>query len=152
MLLAVDANVFVSELLRKRGRELMRDPRLALRVSERADDEARHELTKRIEIIVAQRSIGRETADALLSMALGVAEEETTVVPEAVYLSYREAAFYRIPRDPDDAPTVALALALGGENGRCGIWTNDNDFLGCGVPTWTTDTLLAHLRHVEPTR
>jgi hypothetical protein len=22
-----------------------------------------------------------------------------------------------------------------------GIWTHDHDFLGCGVPTWTTDTL-----------
>lgn len=148
MLLAVDANVFVGELLRKHGRELMRDTRLALRVSERADDEARHELSRRVEIIVAQERISRETADALLSTALKVAEEETTMVPEAVYSSYREAAFHRIPRDPDDAPTVALALALGGEDGRCGIWTNDNDFLGCGVPTWTTETLLAHLRHM----
>ncbi len=52
-----------------------------------------------------------------------------------------------MPRDPDDAPTVALALALGGDEGECGIWTNDGDFLGCGLPTWTTDTLIAHLRY-----
>jgi hypothetical protein len=26
-----------------------------------------------------------------------------------------------------------------------GIWTSDADFLGCGVPTWTTDTLMAEL-------
>ena len=26
-----------------------------------------------------------------------------------------------------------------------GIWTHDADFFGCGVPTWTTDTLLAYL-------
>jgi hypothetical protein len=24
---------------------------------------------------------------------------------------------------------------------NCGIWTNDQDFFGCGLPTWTTDTL-----------
>jgi PIN domain-containing protein len=44
-------------------------------------------------------------------------------------------------------PTVALALTLGGDEGRCGIWTSDQDLLGCGVPTWTTETLLAHLRY-----
>lgn len=52
----------------------------------------------------------------------------------------------RIPRDPNDAPTVALALAL-----DCGIWTNDNDFFGCGVPVWTTETLLLHLEDLEDT-
>jgi len=44
----------------------------------------------------------------------------------------------RIPRDPDDWPTVALALVL-----EAHIWTHDHDFLGCGVATWTTQTLLA---------
>ncbi len=38
------------------------------------------------------------------------------------------------------APTVALALAL-----DCGIWTNDRDFFGCGLPVWVTETLRAHL-------
>jgi hypothetical protein len=49
----------------------------------------------------------------------------------------------RIPRDPDDWPTVALALAV-----DAGIWTRDADFLGCGLPTWITETLLAHLEDV----
>ena len=50
-------------------------------------------------------------------------------------------AHKRIPRDPDDWPTVALALVL-----EAGIWTHDADFLGCGVPTWTVETLTAHVR------
>ncbi len=87
-----------------------------------------------------------------METALGVAEGGMGVVPEAAYSGHMELAAYRIPRDPDDAPTVALALALGGAEGRCGIWTNDGDFLGCGVPTWTTDTLLSHLHHAEPGR
>ena len=58
-------------------------------------------------------------------------------------------AAYRMPRDPDDVPTVALALALGGDEGRCSMWTNDGDILGCGLPAWTTDILLAHLRYDE---
>ena len=41
-------------------------------------------------------------------------------------------------------PTIglrsALALAL-----EAAIWTSDNDFFGCGIATWTTDTLLIHL-------
>ncbi|NJM00632.1 MAG: hypothetical protein HC924_18495 [Synechococcaceae cyanobacterium SM2_3_2] len=34
----------------------------------------------------------------------------------------------------------ALALRLGAD-----IWTQDADFLGCGIPTWTTETLMVHL-------
>jgi predicted nucleic acid-binding protein len=45
-----------------------------------------------------------------------------------------------VPRDPNDWPTVALALTL-----DCDIWTTDAAFLGCGVPTWTTETLGPHL-------
>lgn len=71
-------------------------------------------------------------------------------IPREAYSDFEERAAYRIPRDPDDAPTVALALALNGDDaGRCGIWTNDGDFLGCGIPTWTTEALVAHLRYIE---
>ena len=51
-----------------------------------------------------------------------------------------DVARRRVPRDPNDWPTVALALTL-----ECGIWTADADFLGCGVATWTTETLQLHL-------
>ena len=147
MLLVVDANVLVGELLRIRGRSLMRDPRLDLKVSERALEEAHHELPRRVDVIVSQGRMRRETAGAVLERAVEVAEEETTVVPDTVYSEHLEHAAYRIPRDPDDVPTVALALALGGDEGRCGIRTNDRNFPGCGVPTRTTDTLLACLRY-----
>jgi predicted nucleic acid-binding protein len=36
-------------------------------------------------------------------------------------------------RDPDDADALALALIL-----QCPIWTEDQDFFGTGVATWTT--------------
>jgi predicted nucleic acid-binding protein len=39
-------------------------------------------------------------------------------------------------RDEDDWPILAAALTLG-----CPIWTEDTDFFGCGVPTWTTDRI-----------
>ena len=45
-------------------------------------------------------------------------------------------------RDPDDWPVLASALALGCRP----IWTEDTDFFGCGVATWTTDRVQMFLR------
>jgi len=44
-------------------------------------------------------------------------------------------------RDPEDWPILASALAL-----VCPIWTEDTDFFGCGVATWTSDRVLMFLR------
>jgi len=66
-----------------------------------------------------------------------------TVVPPEVYAARLDAARRRIPRDPQDTPTVALALAL-----DCGIWTADRDFFGCGLPVWTTETLIMQLKGI----
>lgn len=43
-------------------------------------------------------------------------------------------------RDEDDWPILAAALAL-----NCPIWTEDADFFGVGVATWTTSNILHHL-------
>ena len=43
-------------------------------------------------------------------------------------------------RDEDDWPILAAELALG-----CPIWTEDTDFFGCGVATWTTDRVELYL-------
>jgi|GEM_PF-4884060 len=52
-----------------------------------------------------------------------------------VYSGYAVEAKQRIAaRDVNDWPIVAAALLL-----DCPIWTEDNDFFGCGVATWTTD-------------
>jgi len=61
-----------------------------------------------------------------------------------MYDGYEAVARSRIPRDPDDWHTVALAIAT-----DAAIWTADADFLGCGIATWTTETLLAHLAQME---
>lgn len=145
MLLVVYANIFVAELLRQRGQSLMRNPVLTLKISEKAHEEALHELPRRADTIVSQGRMSRQTVDEVMTSALELVEKEISVVPREAYKGYEGRAAYRIPRDPDDAPTVVLAL--GGGEGRCGIWTNDGDFLGCGIATWTTETLIGHLRH-----
>ena len=43
-------------------------------------------------------------------------------------------------RDPDDWSVVALAIATGAP-----VWTEDKDFFGTGVATWTTQTVELYL-------
>jgi predicted nucleic acid-binding protein len=44
-------------------------------------------------------------------------------------------------RDPEEWPILTSALALGSP-----IWTEDKDFFGCGVATWTSDRVRMFLR------
>lgn len=140
MRLVVDANILVGELTRRRGRELIERPDLMLAVAERAWDEAQHELRKRVRAIARRRGVVPATDERLLATALNLVDTRVTLEPPSLYASFERVARVRIPRDPDDWPTVALALAL-----DAAIWTHDHDFLGCGVATWTTETLLARL-------
>jgi predicted nucleic acid-binding protein len=84
--------------------------------------------------------VSAATRRAPLESALQVVALSVSEVPVAVYAHLQPIARARLPRDPNDWPTVALALALG-----AGIWTGDNDFLGCGLPTWTTETLFGQV-------
>lgn len=62
--------------------------------------------------------------------------------PAAEYDSHRGEAQRRISaRDPDDWPTLALALKLG-----VPIWSQDEDFASTGVEVVTTGELLDALR------
>jgi putative PIN family toxin of toxin-antitoxin system len=140
MRLVVDANILVAELIRKRGRELIVHPELELYIAQMAWEEACHELGKRVEKMVQKEVFSQEVGQNLLTDAIALAEIKVAVVPHEVYASYEPVARLRIPRDPNDWFTVALALVL-----SAGIWTNDGDFLGCGLPTWTTETLISHL-------
>ena len=140
MRLVVDANILVGELLREKGRALVADKRLELFMAAKAWEEARHELHKRVDVIAERGQLSAATATELLDVATTLAGRRTTALTEAEYGAFEGEARERIPNDPDDWPTVALALAL-----EADIWTQDKDFLGCGVATWTTATLRARL-------
>jgi predicted nucleic acid-binding protein len=59
-----------------------------------------------------------------------------------VYGEFEAEARERLEmRDQDDWPILATALALG-----CPIWTEDSDFFGCGVATWTSNRVQVFLR------
>jgi predicted nucleic acid-binding protein len=59
------------------------------------------------------------------------------LVSRDIYGAHETDARKRLgTRDPDDWPILASALALG-----CPIWTEDTDFFGCGVATWTSNSV-----------
>jgi predicted nucleic acid-binding protein len=144
MRLVVDANILVAELIRVRGRKLMARRELELYMAEQAWSETTYELNKRIEKMIDKGVFSQAVGKNLVQDAFALAEAKVTIVPHEVYSDYETVARNRIPRDPNDWFTVALALAIVGD-----IWTSDHDFLGCGVATWTTDTLLTHLNNAS---
>jgi|SRR5208282_692444 len=80
-----------------------------------------------------------------VSLASSVLEEVKRIVvavDRSLYEGYEGPARERIRgRDPDDWPVVAVALMLG-----LPVWTEDQDFFGSGIPTWTTDRVEVFLR------
>ena len=61
-------------------------------------------------------------------------------MPTEAYAPFEATARGRIPQDPSDWPSVALALAI-----DAGVWTEDRDFFGSGLATWRTPILHHHL-------
>lgn len=144
MRLVVDTSVLVGELLRRRGRERLADDRLELFLSEQAHGEVHHELPRRITAFAEHRGLAARQRASLIRRTLEAVDATTVVVPEAVYGQVEREARWRSWRDPDDWHVIGTALVL-----ECGVWTNDNDFLGTGVPTWSTQTLDRWLVGVE---
>jgi predicted nucleic acid-binding protein len=139
LLLVVDASTLVGELLRERGRRLFASPHLDLYVPAWMWDETCHEVHRRLDIMV-NRGLHESLANRFWEAALRVKERSVTEVPEEIYEGLKEEALSRLPRDTRDWQVVALALSL-----RADILTEDGDFLGCGVATWTVGTLIAQL-------
>jgi predicted nucleic acid-binding protein len=97
------------------------------------EDAKRH-----ISLIARNRNLDPETGLAVLGWIGGVIE----IVERGLYEKYKPLAEQRISkRDPDDWPIVATAMLL-----NAPIWTEDRDFFGCGIATWTSDRDEIYLR------
>lgn len=136
MRLVVDTSVLVGELLRASGRDRLGDDRLELFLPEQMWNEVRIELPRRIAAFARRRGLDRTVSDELGSVGLDAIEANVVVLDVGIYAALEDEARLRSLRDASDWPVVAAALAL-----LADIWTNDNDFLGTGVATWTTETL-----------
>jgi predicted nucleic acid-binding protein len=127
--LVVDANILIRAVLGVRVRSLIvtYGPTVDLFAPDTAWAEAREHLPE----ILRKRGVPVEAGLSLLNSL----EEVIQPVEFETYRSFEPVARTRLAiRDPDDWPILATALAL-----RSPIWTEDNDFFGAGVATWTTD-------------
>jgi predicted nucleic acid-binding protein len=136
MRLVVDTSVLIGELLRASGRDRLGDDRLDLFLPEQMWGEATVELPRRIAAFVRRRRLEPAIGDELTTACLQAVEANLMILDEAVYAALEDEARARSLRDPTDWPLVASALTLSAD-----IWTNDNDLLGTGVATWTTESL-----------
>ena len=75
-------------------------------------------------------------ADAA-SLVLDRLEAILLSIDVELYDGMQRHALQRIAvRDADDWPVLECAMMLG-----CPVWTEDTDFFGTGVATWTTDRI-----------
>lgn len=137
--LVVDANVLVRAVLGRRVREVIE--MYAGQVSFFVPEVAYAEAEEHVPALVIKRGGDPEKALRFLRSLRGLVE----LVGSELYGDLESQARERLgDRDPDDWPILASALAIG-----CPIWTEDTDFFGCGVPTWTTSRVAVFLREPE---
>lgn len=133
--LVIDANILIRAVLGQRVRHLIAQycDAVAFYVAEPNFDEAERYLAQLGVKRGIEESVWRAALDSLLLAVQLVGHEELALVQEQA-----QARISR--RDPRDWPAVAAALLL-----DCPIWTEDHDFFGAGVATWTTDTVELYL-------
>ena len=134
--LIVDANILVRAVLGTRVREVIDTycEEVSFFVPAAAFAEAEEHLPR----LAAKRGADSEKILALLHALKDLVE----VIEGDIYGEFQAEARERLgERDPEDWPVLASALAL-----RCPIWTEDTDFFGCGVATWTSDRVRVFLR------
>jgi predicted nucleic acid-binding protein len=129
--IVLDANVLIRAVLGSRVPALLAT--YAARVSFLAPQTVFDEAGRHLPAVLAKRAASAaalQAGEAKLDALAGV----IAVVPTVSYEPLKAKAMARIgPRDADDWPVVACALLA-----DCPIWTEDRDFFGAGVATWTT--------------
>lgn len=137
--LVVDANILVRAVLGKRVREVIE--RHVGQASFFVPDVAFAEAEEHLPALVIKRGGDPGKALAFLRSLAGLVD----LIGSEVYGGFEAEARERLrERDPEDWPILASALAI-----DCPIWTEDTDFFGCGVATWTSSRVEMFLRHPQ---
>ena len=122
-------------MLGERVRQLITDH--VADVSFFAPDTAYTEAREHLPVILERRGV---SGPAALS-ALSALESVVRPIEVDLYQALERQALARIgERDSDDWPALACALLLG-----CPVWTEDADFFGTGIATWTTSRVKLYL-------
>lgn len=134
--LVLDANILLRAVFGSRAYGFIRAPtkQIAFCTPDVCFEEARRYVLP----VAERRGFNLQRS---LSILHGL-EELVDAVDSAEYAKLKVEAEKRISRrDPNDWPILATALLL-----NAPIWTEDQDFFGCGVATWITATVHLYLR------
>ncbi len=140
--IVLDANVLMRAVLGRRVDRLLE--RFASQVTFLAPEVAFADVQEHLAAVLARRGALNALQPALEKLEM--LRLAVRAVDPSEYEFMKPAALARIgPRDPDDWPILACALAL-----NCPIWTEDRDFFGTGVATWTTALVELYFDDTEP--
>ena len=134
--LVLDANILIRAVFGKRVLSILQtfEESVSFFSPDVCFDDARQYIPGR----AARRGID-VSAGVVALEAIGQIVES---VDRSLYESHELRARERVsPRDPEDWPIAAVALLLG-----LAIWTEDQDFFGTGLASWTTDRVEVYLR------
>lgn len=133
--IVLDANILIRAVLGKRVRELIVEN--ATTVKFFAPEVAYADARKYLPALLEKRGI---SSDAAMSV-LDALESIVQPLEFELYAGLQQQALQRIAlRDADDWPILACAMMMG-----CPVWTEDADFFGSGVATWTSDRVALYL-------
>ena len=131
----LDANILIRAVLGRRVRELIQAHAETAQFF--APDIAYEDARKYLPGLLSKRGV--DPAPAM--QVLDAMERIVRPIGADVYGNLEQQALRRIEmRDADDWPVLACAIAL-----ACPVWTEDADFFGTGVATWTTDRIGLYL-------
>lgn len=134
--IVLDANILIRAVLGKRVRELIFDNVLSVKFF--APEVAYADARKYLPLLLKKRGIDADVAMLVLDRLEWVVQS----IDAELYMGVQQQALQRIAaRDADDWPVLACAMTLG-----CPVWTEDTDFFGTGVATWTTDRIALYLK------
>jgi predicted nucleic acid-binding protein len=134
--IAADANVLLSSVIGGRARLVLDHPE----IDEVVTTEATFAEVREYALL-----LGRKKKLAPEVLLLTVAALPVSIVSPEVYRDAMAEARRLIEwRDPDDVEILALALHL-----KIPLWSNDNDFAGCGIERFTTAEILRRLEIFE---
>ncbi len=134
--LVIDANVLIRVVLGARVRHLIEYycEFVAFYMAEANAKKADFYLSTEL---AAKRNLSEEIWRPVFNGILNTVQ----IIADDVLIEVESKAKARIAsRDVNDWPAVAAALLL-----DCPVWTEDKDFLGAGVATWTTATVGLYL-------
>ena len=135
--LVLDANILVRAVFGKRVYNLLKKYEGVVEFY--SPDLCIEEARKHLPAIAARQRVALALAELTLSQ---IVNNMISVVDPSLYEEFEERARARIAsRDAGDWPVVATALLIDAP-----IWTEDQDFFGSGIATWTSANVELYLR------